>query len=926
MRKWMLLILICLTGCQQKQISQLGSESADAISAPDTMPTPATDIAEGQEESEDNQLRIKQWLDEINRSAPGVNWRELERDSARNLSLTRSTILNLTGTESFANGQVSGTWHEIGSNNQAGSVHKVRYVPETDTIYAFGGELVNTIGGRSLWKGNRDGTGWTLLNDDYFLEPSILEAFFPTGSNQIRLISAAHKYPMYSDDEGATWVDAITDLTGTGGSQISMHRVPWDNDTILYLCRQNQSVRLYMSTDAGVSYSEILVTATTHTNRASLWVPTSGTKAYVMVGGHTIHSIDSNGSVANVSITDLPQQSEVTLTGAIADGTTTMYVLINDSEVYVSNDEGANWSFVSSTPVSAWSVGIRCNPTDPTKLFVGAVETYYSHDSGASWTRANRWQDYYSNTDDLHADIMDFQYGETTESQQFLMIANHGGLHITYDNMLTTENISESGLNVAQYYDVLTNQGLPDYVYAGSQDQGMQLADSATTGGVQDFEQTLSGDYASLTLTNNGLSFWNQYPGGAFRYYHDATTLNQGTSGFYGLGGSDRPTWMIPTSPIKSDPVGNAFLAAGGNISGGPGSYLVKLTAATSPPHNITPFQYDFDFRAAAGGSTKISAIEQPAHDPDLFYVTTENGRFFRSTDGGSTWVMTVGHEGPTDNWIYNACILASNVDTQTVWTGGAGFGVPAVYRSVDGGDTFTPMSDGLPNCRVAEIVANEDESLLFAATSVGPFVFVAADQQWYPLLGSNTPLSWYTAVEYLQATNTVRFATFGRGVWDFQLNIETTFAPDSFTTFRGVNVDGDLAEVQSSDDSYLRHQPGFTLNSSEAPVWLIFDATVNGTSPSSLTLNIEGNANTPGLTQSVEAFDWTAGSYVEVGNEASAFNNDSVQTIDLTSGIQQWIDNQTSAVRTRLGWRQTGFVILFPWTASLDHIEWETN
>ena len=159
MRQWiLLLILIFVAVCQQNQVSQLDTDSADEISTPDAMPVPTTDITDGQEESEDNQRRIKEWLDTINRSAPGVNWRELERASARNLAQDREPILSFTGTESFAGGQVIGSWLERGSNTQAGAIHKVRYVPQTDTIYAFGAEAASTIGGRSLWKGNRDGT------------------------------------------------------------------------------------------------------------------------------------------------------------------------------------------------------------------------------------------------------------------------------------------------------------------------------------------------------------------------------------------------------------------------------------------------------------------------------------------------------------------------------------------------------------------------------------------------------------------------------------------------------------------------------------------------------------------------------------------------------------------------------------------------
>ena len=40
------------------------------------------------------------------------------------------------------------------------------------------------------------------------------------------------------------------------------------------------------------------------------------------------------------------------------------------------------------------------------------------------------------------------------------------------------------------------------------------------------------------------------------------------------------------------------------------------------------------------------------------------------------------------------------------------------------------------------------------------------------------------------------------------------------FTILRGIQVSGTIADVATNDDSYLRFNPGFTLNSEEPPVW----------------------------------------------------------------------------------------------------------
>ena len=923
----LIVCVLCLlvTGCTEQRHSQLLEDKTTDL------PQPIETNEAGHEEGENDQ-HILNWINAINRSAPGVNWRELERESARALAQSRPLVLGVSGIESFAGGQVVGTWEERGSKNQAGSVDKVAYVPETDQIYAFGAEVVNSIGGRSLWRGNRDGTGWTILNDDYFLEPRCLEAFFPQGSNAIRLVSAAHKTPMYSDDEGATWTESIIDITGNEGGPDDMLRMPGQPDTIYFLVNSfepsvgGNRVHVYRSTDAGDTFNEVFATVTPNVTKAAIWAPKTGDKAYVIVGGHTLHIIDS-ASVTNVPTSGLPNQVDVEIAGAKVGNTTTIYVLADDFEIYKTTDEGASWQYVGNAPDNAGGPNFNCSPTDPDKLLFGFVNMFFSNDGGASWEEANHWSEYYSNIDLLHADMMHTEYAETSAGEEFLLVANHGGIHVTYDHFQETTNISKNGLNVSQYYDVLTIPDQPQYVFAGTQDQGWQWNENATSGGVLDFDQPLSGDYDGLFLTRNNQSWWNQFPFGFFRYTHTATDAGNGHNSSYDVNGQDTPYWYMPTAKLRSDPSGNSILVGGGSITGGSGSHLIKLTASVTGNHSITASQYNFDFRAAAGGSTLISAIEQPAHDPDLYYVTTQNGRFFRSEDGGTTWTMTVGHNGPGDTWIYNAYILASTINTDVVWTSGGGFGTPAVYKSTDRGETFEPMNNGLPDCRVQHLVNTPDESLMFAATSVGPFVYVAADDQWYSLLGATTPLNWYTAVEYIEALDTVRFSTFGRGIWDFRLETsQVVTVADSFNRLRGDLVSGDIAEAQESDDSYLKYNPGFTLNSDEPPVWLEFDGTLPLDSPDSLAVSLECSADTPGITQTLEAYDWTTDSYSVTGEVASSFNTDTVQTEDISNDVSIFVESGTGAIRTRIGWKKTGFTILFPWTICVDQVAWETE
>ena len=85
----------------------------------------------------------------------------------------------------------------------------------------------------------------------------------------------------------------------------------------------------------------------------------------------------------------------------------------------------------------------------------------------------------------------------------------------------------------------------------------------------------------------------------------------------------------------------------------------------------------------------------------------------------------------------------------------------------------------------------------------------------------------------------------------------------------------------------------------------------------------MESQAGTPGLTGTLEAFNWTSGGYDVIDVSAASFNTNTVVSVDLSSGISNYVQAGTGAVRARIGWRQTGFTINFPWEVRLDQFIW---
>ena len=144
----------------------------------------------------------------------------------------------------------------------------------------------------------------------------------------------------------------------------------------------------------------------------------------------------------------------------------------------------------------------------------------------------------------------------------------------------------------------------------------------------------------------------------------------------------------------------------------------------------------------------------------------------------------------------------------------------------------------------------------------------------------------------------------------------------DQLNVIRGIQISGSIADTYQSDDSYLQFKPGITLSSPEPPVWLEFTGTLPNEHPASLAFSIESKANTVGLVQTIELFNFQSGNYEEV-DSSQATIIDSLFEIQATGNIGRFVEAGSGKVKTRLAWRASGPVLLFPWTVSIDHIQW---
>lgn len=736
-------------------------------------PTP-TEIGgeENTSEEAESQAKREAWFEMMHNAEPGTNWKAIEartRYTRHQKRVIAKKSTQIREDELLAEGNLFGEWVERGSNNQAGRIIATDYVPELDKIFMLSD-------GGTLFKGEKDGSSWEVVNDDLRFNGGFLKHLNHNGNR--RWIAFIEDTPYYSDDDGISWSESFgifyTNNNGGFHSPVILN----DSLNTIYVLKKNSywdDIELYRSTNQGEIFVKIASFPTSDFNEFKMVSPHHSDFSYIarrVSGDISIYEI--NGSQINlVSETGIELDNQrINFSATIFNSDTILYTHDKDLISYSSNDAGQTWNEKDTIPDRPWGVGIYVLKSNPDILFSGSQDCYTSDDGGSTWVQMSNWGAYYSNVEyKLHADMMSFNEFETISGEPFLLIGNDGGISINnndYSNFqLGYQNIGLENLNVSQYYDVRSDLDPSHYyIYAGSQDQGFQRAfTNFSNEGTLEFEQVISGDYGHISFSLNGERMWNVYPGGWCTHYFNPQS--GGVIASFNIDSQDESVWIPPMmdAPDMNDNL--VYVAGGSAEANGEGSFLIKLEYLAG---DIIATNLPYDFKA--NGTGILSAIASSKVNFNRFYVATSDGSFFKSDDSGMTWEQ--GNQNvPNGHYLYGQSILPSKINEETVYLGGSGYSNSGVLKSTDGGLNFVEMSNGLPQTMVFDLAANADESLIFAATEAGPFVYVVSENSWYDMSGLYAPAQTYWSVEYLEEDNIVRYGTYGRGIWDFQIKEE---------------------------------------------------------------------------------------------------------------------------------------------------------
>lgn len=441
---------------------------------------------------------------------------------------------------------------------------------------------------------------------------------------------------------------------------------------------------------------------------------------------------------------------------------------------------------------------IAVDPTDPDHVYLGLEEVFESRDGGATWKAVGRYWDFGmacfsydpdENTCDgdvMHSDQHAIAFSQWQGEAPQVYVGNDGGAYARPTTQTTAgwRNLNESGtLRTLQYYSVGAGRmadGSGDAVWGGLQDNGVSLL--APKGAVdQGHQLNPGGEMVSpyggdggdqLVNPANGCETVGEYVDLALQITRNCgyTASDDGSEDVITDIAPDDPLPRF-TAPFGADEADPGYWVAGGEYVWGN-----SKTWQSTSGDDWTKL-YD----TGAGHST--TAVTSRNHVVWAAWCGSCNpgssfGRGIVTNYGGAWHQVALPAELP-NRYVADLAIDPSDPSGKSVyavfngfsrhWNEGPGAGYGHVWKTTDGGATWTDLSgaaaasDSFPDVPSNALLIAPDGTLV-VGTDLGVFTSTTAGH--WARLGTGLPASPAVYLSPSPDGDQMYVATHGRGIW----------------------------------------------------------------------------------------------------------------------------------------------------------------
>lgn len=635
------------------------------------------------------------------------------------------------------------TWKPIFDDQPTGSVGDVVVAPSNpDVLYVGSGEGLQRPDlsvGDGIYKSADGGKTWinTGLKEAQQIGGLAID---PANENRVFVAALGRPYGPNKErgvyrtlDGGKSWQQVLYIDENTGAVQVTLD--PKDPNTVyadLWAGRQGpwengawngKESGLYKSTDGGSTWKKL-----------TKGLPTTE---------------QGLGRIGFCIAPSLPSRLYATVDAG------------NYGGIYRSDDGGENW-YLLNKDGRLWGRGsdfaeIKADPKNPDIVYSANVVTWKSVDGGKNWTAFRGAP----GGDDYH------RIWINPDNPKIMLIASDQGAIITVNGGETFS--SWYNQNTAQFYHVSTDNAFPYNVYGGQQESGSAGVSSRGNDGAityRDWHPVGVEEYGYVAADplNPDIIY-----GGKLTRFNKKTGQVQHIAPEAVRSGKYR---FLRTAPVLFSPIDNKTLYFAGNV-------LFKTTDGGSSWDEISPdlTRESWDIPASVGIYTSpdmktmprrgvIYTVAPSFKDIKTIWVGTDDGLIHITRDGGKNW-KNVTPPGVTA-WSKVSLMEAGHFDNNTCYAAVNRIRCddmkPHIYKTTDGGATWTEIVKGLPDDPINAV--REDpviKGLLFAGSERAVYVSFDDGANWQSLR-LNMPAT--SIRDLVVKDDDLVVGTHGRGFW----------------------------------------------------------------------------------------------------------------------------------------------------------------